>query len=381
MIYLDNAATSYPKPFEVINEVTKSLSVYGANPGRSGHTMSVNTAGAVYAVREKLDAFFNGFGSEFVSFTQNCTYALNTAIKGLAKKGDRILISDLEHNSVLRPVHKLKLDGIADYGIYKVGKTKNETLASLRNEFTDNTKIVVATAVSNVFGDILPLKEIGELAQKNCAKLIVDAAQGAGVIDIDMKRDNIDCLCAPAHKGLYGVMGAGFLMHNGLDIDTLTEGGSGAFSALYEQPEQYPERLESGTVNVPGIVALGKGVDYISQYGIGRIFDEESHLCDILFDGLCEIEGVRIYGDRRAQTLAPIVSFNINNLYAEQTAALLNEGGIAVRGGLHCAVLAHTARNSLECGTVRVSPSFSNTEKDIKILLNLVRKIAFCKQL
>lgn len=377
MIYLDNAATSFPKPFCVINSLTEAMSLYGANPGRSGHDMSISTSAQVYAVREKLAEFFNCRAPENVSFTQNCTLALNTAIKGLVHSGDHVLISSLEHNSVLRPVHALYEQGVITYDVFKVYDDDNMTVSSMRDLLKENTKLVIVTAVSNVTGRIMPLKRLSAAAHIAGALFIVDGAQGAGVVKFDMMNDGMDCLCIPGHKGLYGPMGTGAVLHRGLTFSTIIEGGTGTSSASFSQPPEYPERLESGTVNVPGIIALGSGVDYINQIGIKTVFDAETSLCRHLFDGLKGIKGVKLYDDNyNSRYHAPLVSFNIGRLHSERVAAMLNEGGFAVRGGLHCAPLAHKTLNTLESGTVRVSPSLNNTEKDINNLLNLVRKIA-----
>ena len=378
MIYLDNAATSFPKPPEVIKTVDLSMKLYGANPGRSGHKMSVDAASQVYKCREKLDSFFNGYGAEYVSFFPNCTYALNIAIKGIVKKGDHIVISSLEHNSVLRPVHKLKELGVAEYSVFKVAETQEETLENFRQAFRGNTSFCIVTAVSNVFGNILPLKELSEIAHEKEALFFVDGAQGAGVVELDMKKHGIDCLCVPGHKGLLGPMGTGALLHRNLSFSSIIEGGTGTASFDFSQPEMYPEKLESGTLNVPGICGLKKGVEIISKRGINNVFQKEFRLCRKLFLGLQEIPGVRLYqGNYNPKAFAPLVSFNVGDLHSEQVSAYLNDNGIAVRGGFHCAPLAHISNETQKQGAVRVSPSVLNEEKDINFLLNLVRKIAF----
>ncbi len=377
MIYLDNAATSFPKPTEVIRAVNSAFFSYGANPGRSGHDMSVASAAQVYLCREKLNQFFNGYGSEFVSFFPNCTYALNTAIKGLAKEGTHIIISSLEHNSVLRPVHKLKKEGKADYAVFKVGKTNEETIENFKASFKENTALCIVTAVSNVFGNILPLKELSDISHKNGAYFFVDGAQGAGVVEINMKNQGIDCLCVPGHKSLLGPMGTGALLHNKLDFSSIIEGGTGTASFDFSQPQTYPERLESGTLNVPGICGLRKGLEIVEKNGRNRIFSKESELCKQLFYGLKQLPKVSLYGENYDSfRYAPLVSFNVENMHSEQVAAYLNRNGFAVRGGYHCAPLAHISNGTEKQGAVRVSPSFFNEKKDINNLLNLVRKIA-----
>ena len=377
MIYFDNAATSFPKPFEVIKTVNSAFNLYGANPGRSGHNLSISAANQVYLCREALNRFFNGYGAEFVSFFPNCTYALNVAIKGIISKGDHIIISSLEHNSVLRPVHKLKEDGVADYSIFKVGKTNDETIENLKKCFKNNTKLCVVTAVSNVFGNILPLEELSAIAHKNGAYFFVDGAQGAGVIELDMEKQGIDCLCIPGHKGLLGPMGTGALLHKSLDFSTIIEGGTGSKSFDFSQPEAYPERLESGTLNVPCICGLRKGVEIVEAMGVKRIFAKETKLSETIFNGLKKMPKVTLYRENYdPQNFAPLVSFNVENLHSEQVSAYLNEHGIAVRGGFHCSPLAHISNGTQRQGAVRISPSNFNKEKDINFLLNLLRKIA-----
>ena len=382
MIYFDNAATSYPKPAEVIKTVNSALNLYGANPGRSGHNMSISAANQVYLCRESLNRFFNGFGEEFVSFFPNCTYALNVAIKGIIKNGEHIIISSLEHNSVLRPVHKLMEENVADYSVFKVGKTKEETIENFRKSFKSNTKLCVVTAVSNVFGNILPLKELSTIAHEMDACFFVDGAQGAGVVELDMKKQGIDCLCVPGHKGLLGPMGTGALLHNDLDFSTIIEGGTGSASFDFSQPQTYPERLESGTLNVPGLCGLRKGVEIVEKTGVNRIFAKEKSVSEAIFDGLKHMPQVMLYQENyNSSDYAPLVSFNIENLHSEQVSAYLNEHGVAVRGGFHCAPLAHISNQTQSQGAVRISPSIFNGEKDIKILLNLVRKIAFYRNI
>ena len=376
MIYLDNAATSYPKPLSVINAVKNSMVYYGANPGRSGHDFSVKTASIVYETREALNDFFNGDGAEYVCFTQNCTQALNTAIKGFLKKGDHVVISSLEHNSVVRPLETLKLNGLIDYSVFEVAVEKGITLNNFESAFKPETRLCVVTAVSNVFGDILPLKELSEIARSRGARFFVDGAQGAGVVPLDMKKQGIDCLCVPGHKGLLGPMGTGALLHKNIDFEPLMCGGTGSESFNLLQPRDYPERLESGTLNVPGICGMRQGLKVVKEKGVENIYKSETGICNEIVYGLKQIENVRVYRDEYSEKYAPLVSFNVKNLHSETVSAMLNKEGYAVRGGYHCAPLAHISRGTKSTGTVRISPSVFTCRKDIKNLLNLIRKIA-----
>lgn len=375
MIYLDNAATSYPKPQIVINAVKNSFNKYPSNPGRSGYKSTIKTTEMVYEARYKLDCFFNGFGCENAIFTNNCTQALNMAVKGYVKPGSHIVISSLEHNSVLRPVHQLYEQGVADYSVFKVTDNDDETVENFKNAFKDNTSLCVVTAVSNVFGTVLPLKKLSETAHSRGVRFFVDGAQGAGVIPLDMQNMGIDCLCVPGHKGLLGPMGTGALLHNDIDFTPLLCGGTGSKSLLAEQPDEYPDRLESGTLNVPGICGLLEGLRFIEKTGFDIIMKKEKTLTEKLVNGLRNIEGVVVYGDYK-HTFAPVVSFCVNGIHSETVSNELSKYDVAVRGGYHCSLFAHKYMGTTEFGTVRVSPSFFTSEKDIKILLNLVRKIA-----
>lgn len=377
MIYLDNAATSFPKPPEVIEAVKNAMVFYGANPGRGGYDLSVKSAEMVYQARSDLNVFFNGYGSENVSFFNNCTYALNMAIKGIVKSGEHIIISSLEHNSVLRPVYDLKRLEIADFSVFNADEKEDDMLENFRKSFRKNTRLCVVTSVSNVFGNILPLEKLSAIAHEKDALFFVDGAQGAGVVDIDMKAMGIDCLCIPGHKGLLGPMGTGVLLHKGLPFSPIIQGGTGISSFDFTQPDAYPERLESGTLNVPGICGLKKGIEVVKGVGTATIFAKESELCEDLFYGLKDIKNVELYRenyDRKG--FAPIVSFNLKNFHSEYVSSLLNDNGFAVRGGYHCSPLAHKFYGTENVGVVRVSPSFKTDKKDIKKLLNLIRKIA-----
>ncbi|MBR2877245.1 MAG: aminotransferase class V-fold PLP-dependent enzyme [Clostridia bacterium] len=382
MIYLDNAATSYPKPNEVINAVNKSFVLYGANPGRSGHNFSWNTAMAVYSAREKLNEFFDGYGSEYVSFTQNCTYALNLAIKGVVKKGDHVIISSLEHNSVSRPVYTLNEKGIITYSVFKVTHNEEETLLNLKNEITEKTKLIVVTAVSNVFGDILPIEKISQVAKKYGILLFVDGAQGAGVVPLKMKKQGINCLCIPGHKSLLGPMGTGAVLHDGCIAESIIEGGTGTDSFSLTQPQVFPEKLESGTINVPGICGLKKGIEIISMYGVNNVFKDETELMKLMFNELMSMRNIILYrNEYNEESFAPIIAFNVKGKHSEEVANLFNENGVAVRGGFHCSPLAHKTYGTESTGAVRVSPSRFTTKKDVNYVLNLLQKIAINKKM
>ncbi len=381
MIYLDNAATSWPKPFAVIEAVNRSLSVYGANPGRGGYQMSVDASVAVFGVREQLNEFFDGYGPETVCFTQNCTQALNTVIRGTLRPGDHVLISSLEHNAVARPVHALTKSGEITYDVFPVFSDVSKTGAALEEKLRPNTALIVVTAVSNVFGTILPIKELAEAAHRHRIPICVDGAQAAGVLPLKMRETGIDFLCVPGHKGLLGPMGTGALLTSNLALRPLLFGGTGTGSLSLDQPPVMPEMLESGTLNVPGIIGLGKGIETVAEMGVNTVYETETALCRTLCEGLRAIPGITVYGNGTDTPQAPLVSFDLEGRHSEDVASALADAEIAVRGGYHCAALAHRFAGTTETGTVRVSPSFANSQADINKLLNLVEKIAFYKNL
>ena len=377
MIYLDNAATTFPKPESVINAMVYAQKFVGANAGRGGHRMTMRAGEMVYSAREKAAEMF-GSDSERVIFTYNCTSALNTAIKGFLTKGDHVIISSLEHNSVLRPVHALSEKGLITYSVADVNPLdKTQTLKNFLSLINKSTTAVVCTMVSNVFGTVLPIEDLGRELRKRGILFIVDAAQSAGSYKIDMKKMNIDILCMPGHKGLMGPMGTGMMiMGEGVEVESLYQGGTGSYSMSEKQPSIYPDKLESGTVNLPGIWGLKKGMDYIGAVGgEDAIHRKEAYLCKVLREDLHSIKNIRLYDDVAGENPAPLVAFNIKNINCEEVAELLNKDFFAVRAGYHCAYLAHKTFAENENGIVRVSPGWFNSKKDAKNLVFSLNKI------
>ena len=378
MIYLDNAATTFPKPESVINAMVYAQKFVGANAGRGGHRMTMRAGEMVYSAREKAAALF-GAESERVIFTHNCTSALNTAIKGTLQKGDHVIISCLEHNSVLRPVHALFEKGFITYSVADVNPfDKAETVKNFLSLINKSTSAVICTMVSNVFGTVMPIEDLGRELKKRGILFIVDAAQSAGTYKIDMKKMNIDILCMPGHKGLMGPMGTGMMIiGDGVEVESLYQGGTGSYSMSEKQPTIYPDKLESGTVNLPGIWGFKKGMDYIGLVGgEDAIHKKEDFLCRVLREDLHSIKNIRVYDEVSCEAPAPLVAFNVKNINCEEVAELLNKDGIAVRAGYHCAYLAHKTFAENENGIVRVSPGWFNTKKDIKNLVFSLNKIA-----
>lgn len=379
MIYLDNAATSYPKPKSVVDSVANSMIFYGANPGRGGHKMSVKTSEKIFETRCLLNGFFNGYGEEYVSFTGNCTQALNYAIKGVLRPGDHAIISSLEHNSVARPMEELKEKGVIEYDVFYVDESDEKTIENFEKCFKKNTKLCVVTGVSNAFGDVLPIRELARIAHSREALFFLDGAQMAGHIPIDIKAMGIDCLCIPGHKGLLGPMGTGALLHNGIAFEPLITGGTGTDSLSLVQKKQFPEYLESGTLNVPGICGLGEGVRYVMERDVETIRKIENEICEEIIFGLKNIEGVEVYRRGDKKSYGPVVSFNVNAFHSETVAGILAQNSVAVRGGYHCAKLAHETYGTTYKGAVRLSPSEKTSKKDINIIINIINKIAISK--
>ncbi|MBE6828353.1 MAG: aminotransferase class V-fold PLP-dependent enzyme [Ruminococcaceae bacterium] len=379
MIYFDNSATTFPKPEAVQRSVLNSIKNFSANPGRAGHTLAVRTAEEVFDTRQKAAAFFGAESEENVIFTQNCTAALNFVIKGLAKKNSHFVVSSLEHNAVLRPLERLKREGLCDYSIAEVKLSDDETAESFKSKIRDNTVAVVCTAASNVFGKRLPLKMLSELCKSKGIVFAVDGAQCAGITDLNCKKDGIDFLCIAAHKGLYAPMGIGMLIINSDRLlNTLIEGGTGTQSESLLQPEFLPERFESGTLSVPLISGLKAGVEFTGRQGVGRIFEHEDRIIKYIFSEMLSMKNVLLYTNvfSAQESFVPILSFNIKGRSSEETAALLSEKGICVRAGFHCAFLAHRHYRTDKTGTVRISPSVFTEKKDVKYLLNSVFEIA-----
>ncbi len=375
MIYLDNGATSFPKPLLVRQNVDISLKKFSANPGRSGHSLSLRAAKEIFECRKRLKEFFNVNSEEEIIFTENCTMALNTVIFGLLSEGDHVLISSMEHNSVTRPLESLKDKGVT-YSTFDYSYDDNETVDNVRNLIKPETKLVICTHASNVFGFRFPIERICALCHAYGILFCVDSAQSAGVFDIDVGTNQYDFVCMSGHKSLYGPMGTGVLILNNRNLKPLLYGGTGTESVKKSQPEGLPEKFESGTQNMNGISGLKAGVDFVKNRGIKNIYNHEYKLAKRLFNGLANNRKVITYNKSFDYgKVAPVVSFNIDGVYSEDLVAKLNKYGIMTRGGLHCSPLAHTTMNTIENGTVRVVPGAFNTINDINYLLNVIRKL------
>lgn len=374
MIYFDNAATTYPKPPSVIAAMSRALVKYGANPGRAGHAMSLETAEAVYDAREKCADLF-GAQVENTVFMPNCTFALNTAIKGVLTENSHAVISDIEHNAVLRPLYALSKSSGISYTQAVTGDD-DSTVREFEHCINRRTKAVICTLAGNVTGRIMPVKRIAEICRRNGICFIVDAAQGAGVLPIKLS-DGINIICAAGHKGLYGPMGTGLLVTDGkYRLKTLIEGGTGSLSKELAQPDFLPDRFESGTINTAGAISLGAGVDFVNAKGIDNIRAHENALCRRFFDGVSKLPTVKLYSSDFDERYAPVIPFNIGDLPAEKTSQLLSDAGFALRGGFHCAFPAHKKIGTADTGAVRFSPSVFNTMQEVNALVRAVGRLS-----
>lgn len=371
MVNFDNAATTFPKPVAVKKAVAEALEKYGGNPGRSGHRLSMETASAVFHARNECAAFF-GAEPENTIFTLNCTHALNLAIKGVMSDGGHIVTSDMEHNSVIRPINALKGCRMSIAHIYD---DDDKTFAAFDELVTPETRAVVCTSASNVTGKIPPFKRIAKMCQRKGVCFILDGAQGCGVIPIEIG-NGINFICTAGHKGLYGPAGTGLLITDGkYPLSTIIEGGTGSDSLLYEQPAFLPDRLEAGTINTVGIIGLGRGVAFVREKGIENIVSFEDGLCRMFTDGLGRMNNVRVYRSNIGNYVS-VVSFNIYGKTPNEVASELSEEGFCLRGGLHCAGIAHRTLGTAPDGTVRFAPSVFNNAGQTAALIAAIKKIS-----
>lgn len=378
--YLDNAATSFPKPSAVTREVARCLRDYCGNAGRGSHKMSLFAVQKVYECRELLSSLIGAPSPESITFVPSCTYGLNLIIKGILRPGDHVILSDMEHNAVWRPIVKLARDGIITYDVFSAlsqpNRSEKELLTEIERKIKKNTRLIICNHQSNICSYSLPIHKIGELCKNFHVLFALDVAQSIGHYNIDMQKMNINFLSAPAHKGLYGVQGAGFVAINSAEIlDTLIEGGNGVDSLLPQMSDLAPERYEVGTLPLPAIVGLYEGAKFVKSIGIDAIRDHERELFRYLRDGLLEIGGSTVHlPEFEGNTL----SFNIDNHSAEAVCRALDDANICVRGGFHCTALAHKALKTDNTGTVRVSFCIFNRKSDIDKLLSAINNF-ICK--
>lgn len=377
-IYLDNAATSYPKPEPVYEAVYRFMRELGATSGRGAYSRALKADRVVFETRRALARLFNVKDASRIVFTSNVTEALNLAIKGLLNPGDHVVTSSMEHNAVWRPLKAMERErGVT---LTQVVCTPDGRLdpADVEREIRKETRLVVLTHASNVTGTIMPIEEVGRICRKRGVVFLVDAAQTAGAYPIDVERENVDMLAFTGHKSLLGPMGTGGLyIAEGVELRPLKEGGTGGDSLLERQPNYLPDRFEAGTLNVGGIAGLGAAVEYILGEGVERIRAKERSLTEYLLQRLGAVDGVRIYGPVDPEMQVGVISFNVADFPPEEVAYVLDDVyGIMVRAGLHCAPCAHRTVGTVDTGTVRVGLGCFNTEEHVDALVSAVGEIA-----
>lgn len=376
MIYLDNAATTLHKPQQVIDAVVHAVQSMG-NCARGTHEEALDAARTVYDARVRLASLFGCPRVDHVAFTANSTEALNMAINGLIDPGDHVISTDLEHNSVLRPLYRLEAEHGAELSFVPADKFGNVDYADFERLMKPNTRAVVCTNASNLTGTVLDIERIAKTAHSHGALVIVDASQTAGCWPIDMKKMGIDVLCFTGHKGLMGPQGTGGIcVKEGIEIRPFKVGGSGVQSYSRTHPAEYPTRLEAGTLNGHGIAGLGAAAKFISETGVENIHAKERSLMLRFYEGVKNIEGVTVYGDFTKDKTA-IVALNIRDYESGEVSYELSQGyGIATRPGAHCAPRMHKALGTAEVGAVRFSFSFYNTEEEIDEAVRAVAELA-----
>ncbi|WP_380164895.1 aminotransferase class V-fold PLP-dependent enzyme [Kroppenstedtia sanguinis] len=375
MIYLDNAATTWPKPATVLKSVEDHLTNYGANPGRGGHQLSRLAGEKVEETRRRLAGLFQIPDPRNLIFCQNGTHGINLSLKGWLNPGDHVVATSWEHNAVVRPLEMLKKNQGIEVDYIPPGAEEPVDLHRLERALGSRTRLIVATHASNVTGVLLPVGEIGNIARRWGIPLLVDAAQTAGVVPIDVESMGISMLAFSGHKGLMGPQGTGGLyISPKLSLRPLMEGGTGSYSEQLMQPEERPTGFESGTPNTPGIVGLNAGLQFLSEQGMESIWRHELDLAQQISEGLSRMEGIHLYTP--ASSTVPVISFNVEGVDGNEVAAILDQHyNIAVRPGFHCAALAHQTLGTADTGTIRVSPGFFNKDQDVEVLLQAVGEI------
>ncbi len=376
MIYFDNSATTYTKPKEVVKAFLDGVTTYSANPGRSGHSLSMLAGEKVFNVRQQLCDFLGSDKPEHIIFTQNCTDALNLGVLGTAVKGGHIILSCDAHNSLSRPIFELEKQGLVEVSIATPKIRGTLTASDISPLIKPNTYLVAVNHVSNVNGDTALIKEIGELCLKHCILFLVDCAQSAGHIKIDMQREHIDMLALAPHKALYAPQGIGvFAFGVRANVKPIRFGGTGTASLDVYQPSEYPECLESGTLATPNILALGEGIKFV-QENFNKINKKIDDLSTYLLFELSKIENIKTYTLSNNACFG-VIGFNVANIDSNDIATeLSSKYGICVRGGLHCASLKHKQLNTVNQGIVRISLSYFNTFTECENFIKVIKKIA-----
>lgn len=369
MIYLDNAATSFPKPPSVLEAICQTITARGGNPGRGGHQLSLAAAEVIYKTRQAVATFLNAKGEEHIVFTQNATHAINTILFARATPNCHIIISCMEHNSVRRPVLQLVREGLATCSVFSPA---GDILDNIRACLKPSDNILICSHVSNVNGYEFPVAKIARWCQENKVFFILDASQSLGHMPFDLEVVPCDALCAPGHKGLLGMQGSGILYIRDMDgLKQVFSGGSGADSLSPLMPAYLPDRFEAGTLSTPAIASLEAGIAFLNQVGLREIEKHEKAISLFLHHHLSLMQGIKLYSSPKSS----IVAFSVDGMGSEGVATQLDAYDICVRGGHHCAPLAHMTLGTIEGGIVRVSPGISNTHEEAEVFLDCMECI------
>lgn len=377
LIYLDNAATSWPKPRAVVEEMARFMETIGGNPGRGGHSLSLAASRLVYRARERVARLIGASDPMRIVFTANATEALNLAIKGFLRVGDHVVTTSMEHNSVIRPLLALEARNVT-FDAVTASAEGSLSINELEAAVGPRTRLLAISHASNVTGAMAPLNEISALCRRRGIKLLVDAAQTAGVLPLDVEALPVDLLAFAGHKGLLGPPGTGGLyVGSGIALDPLIHGGTGSASDEELQPGFLPDRYESGTLNTVGLAGLAAGVEFVLREGIESIREKEDALARRIRQGLREVRGVIVHGPKETDRAVAVISFSVGDRDPGDVAFALDRAfGIAVRAGLHCAPRAHRTIGTFPGGTVRVSPGYFNEEREVEAFLKATSEIA-----
>lgn len=371
MIYFDNAATSRPKPKEVLDAFNYYVTEVGTSPGRGSYELAIQASRMLYQSRKTLSSFFGVKEPANVVFTKNSTEAINLFLNGFLKKGDHVLISPYEHNAVLRPIQTLKNKGIIDYTV--LSSDAIDCPQAIISSIRSNTKLLISTLASNLTGQIVFNKDMATIVYNNNVKVFVDASQGAGKRLINMTRDSVDFLAFTGHKDLLGLPGTGGLISKDeMKITPLIQGGTGIYGDSYINPEAYPESYEAGTINMPAIWALKNAIDYIEN-NFDYLSNQESIILNRILNGLDSIDRIIIYN--RTAKRVPTFCFNLVGMSSSAVVENLSSKGICVRGGIHCAIKAHETIGTVETGAVRVSVNGFNTTEEADAFIQAIKEL------
>jgi cysteine desulfurase family protein len=377
VIYLDNAATTWPKPPAVMEAMQRSI-LELTNPGRGSHQMAVNASRVIFETRKNAARLFGIHNPNDISFALNTTHALNQALKGFLNAGDHVICTSIEHNSVRRPLEYVKRTRNVQVTYVANNERGEINLKDIEQAIQNNTTLVIVNHSSNLLGTIMPIGEIGEMCKRKGVRLLVDAAQTAGVLPIQAESMFIDMLAFPGHKGLMGPQGTGGLyLHPDLELDPILHGGTGSQSEYPDQPKVRPDRYEAGTQNTVGIAGLNEGIKFVMQETVEKIHEKEWRLTQRLMNGMLDIEGISILGPELGQPKTGIVAFNLKGADSSEVAFILDQSfQIAVRAGHHCTPLAHEAAGTLRSGAVRASVGYFTKDEEITAFIDAIKEIS-----